>query len=331
MKRVNWVCILIVLISMIGCATVNQPIIEKLPTEEAIVSKTLNQESQHSLKRKVSIARFSNETQYGQGGLFNNNYQKIGKQAMDILSTKLTKTGQFLMFERPDIENITNDLKVNISFNETDSTQTQKNISDVNIISDYIIVGSVSEFGRKNTSQTGIFSRTKKQTANAKVNVRLIDVRTGQIIYAEEGSGEAFSEVGTVLGSGSHAGYDSSLNDKALDAAISKLVSNIVENLLNQPWRAYVLEINDSEIIMTGGQSQNIKEGDIFAVKKKGRIVKNPQTGLELELPGEQIGKIEVKSFYGKTPTDEISFCKIIEGDIASFKLDEVYIEEIEK
>ena len=223
------------------------------------------------------------------------------------------------------------DLKVNISFNETDSTQTQKNISDVNIISDYIIVGSVSEFGRKNTSQTGIFSRTKKQTANAKVNVRLIDVRTGQIIYAEEGSGEAFSEVGTVLGSGSHAGYDSSLNDKALDAAISKLVSNIVENLLNQPWRAYVLEINDSEIIMTGGQSQNIKEGDIFAVKKKGRIVKNPQTGLELELPGEQIGKIEVKSFYGKTPTDEISFCKIIEGDIASFKLDEVYIEEIEK
>ena len=329
MKNGLLTVILIPIIFLVGCATVNQPVVKKLPDQTADISKSIEMELEHSLKRKVSIARFSNETQYGQGSLFNNNYQKIGKQAMDILSTKLTKTGKFLMFERPDIENITNDLKVNISFNKSDSTQ--KNIKEFIILSDYIIVGSVSEFGRKNTSKTGVFSRTKKQTANAKVNVRLIDVKTGQIIYAEEGSGEAFSEVGTILGGGSHAGYDSSLNDKALDAAISKLVSNIVENLLNKPWRAYALEINNSEIIMSGGESQNISEGDVFVIKKKGRIVKNPQSGIELELPGEEIGKIKVKSFYGKTANDEISFCELIEGDLSNYKLDEIYIEEVEK
>ena len=327
MKSVLSIVVFLPIIFFIGCATVNQPIVEKLPTETADISKVIEQE--HSLKRKVSIARFSNETQYGQGSLFNNNFQKIGKQAMDILSTKLTKTGKFLMFERPDIEEVTNDLKIRVS--DDNSENSTKTFKDFNILSDYIIVGSVSEFGRKNTSQTGVFSRTKKQTANAKVNVRLIDVKTGQIIYAEEGSGEAFSEVGTVLGGGSHAGYDSSLNDKALDAAISKLVSNIVENLLDKPWRAYVLEVNSKEIIMSGGHSQNIRIGDVFVVKKRGRIVKNPQSGLELELPGDEIGKIEVKSFYGKTANDEISFCKLIEGDLSNYKISDIYIEEINK
>ena len=308
----------IILIVMLigGCATVQQPIVEKIPSESPDVSKTIEMEQEHSLKRKISIARCSNETTYAQGNLFNTN-NKIGKQAMDILSTKLTQTGKFLLFERPDIEKITNESK--------------EEMKEFKLVSDYLIVGSVSEFGRKNTSDVGVFSRTKKQTANAKVNVRLINIKTGQVIYAEEGSGEAFSETGTVLGAGSQAGYDSSLNDKALSAATSKLVSNIVENLLNEPWRAYILEIDNKDIIISGGESQNIKSGDVFIVKKRGKIVKNPQTGLELELPGEEIGRIKVNSFYGKTPIEEISFCELIEGSLGELSLSEVYIEEMDE
>ena len=47
---------------------------------------------------------------------------------------------------------------------------------------DYLIVGSVSEFGRSVESESGVFSRTKTQKAYAKVNVRLIDVSTGRIL-----------------------------------------------------------------------------------------------------------------------------------------------------
>jgi len=42
----------------------------------------------------------------------------------------------------------------------------------------------------------------KSQLPYAKVHVRLIEVRTGQILYSEEGEGEAFSEAGTVFGVG---------------------------------------------------------------------------------------------------------------------------------
>lgn len=52
MKNVKWICILIIMVSMIGCATVSQPIVEPLPQEEADISKTLVQDSQYSLKEK---------------------------------------------------------------------------------------------------------------------------------------------------------------------------------------------------------------------------------------------------------------------------------------
>ena len=79
----------------------------------------------------------------------------------------------------------------------------------------------------------GIF-RSKIQVAYAKVNVRLIDVKTGQIIFAQEGAGEAKSEAGTSFGVGKHVGYDSTLNDKAISTAISSVVDGIMQNLLNK-------------------------------------------------------------------------------------------------
>ena len=103
-----------------------------------------------------------------------------------------------------------------------------ENYGPLRNMADFLIVGSVTEFGRKDQGKVGIFSRTKRQIAFAKVYVRLIDVRTGQILYSEEGEGEAFSEAGSVFGVGERAGYDSTINDKALDAAITNLSSNIL-------------------------------------------------------------------------------------------------------
>ena len=135
--------------------------------------KTLAVESFKGLKRKVAIARFTNETKHGNSFLLDNNNDKIGKQAMDILSARLTQTGQFLMFERADLGKIVKEQKL-------------ANVSSKAIGADYLIIGSVSEFGRTSTSDVGIFSRNIKQEANATVNVRLVDVTTGQIIFSQD-------------------------------------------------------------------------------------------------------------------------------------------------
>ncbi len=49
------------------------------------------------LKRKVAIARFSNETQYAKGLFYDKDNDPIGKQAIDILTAKLSPTNKFIL------------------------------------------------------------------------------------------------------------------------------------------------------------------------------------------------------------------------------------------
>jgi len=263
-------------------------------------------DAKKGLKRKVAIARFTNETRYGQSFFIDKDDNRIGKQAVDILSAKLLETEKFILLERADLDKINKELSMG-------NMQPLKNMAD------YVIVGSITEFGRKDVSDVGIFSRVKKQVVFCKVHVRLVDVYTGQLIYSEDGEGNAFSEAGTVLGVGSRAGYDSSLNDKAIESAISNLSSNIIEKLLDKPWRAYILAYEDGHFIISGGKSQNIKAADLFDVMQEGKKIKNPQTNMEVTLPGKKIGELKVISSLGDSPENEVSLCNLIKGDLSQY------------
>lgn len=288
-----------------GCATVTRPDIKTVETQPK-VSKTIEAkkvESKTGLKRKIAVGRFTNETAYGQSFFIDKNQDKIGKQALDILSNKLNETGKFILLERADLDKIQKELDMG-------QLGTIKNSAD------YLIIGSVTEFGRKESGQVGIFSRTKKQLAYAKVHIRLVDVSNGQIIYSEEGAGEAFSEAGTVMGVGGQAGYDSTINDKALDSAITNLASNIIENLLNKPWRSYILAKDGDSYIVAGGKTQGVTEGEQFDVIENGKQVKNPQTNTMITLPGQKVASLKAVAFAGDSIENEITVCSLIAGNI---------------
>ena len=294
-----------------GCATMQKTETHNIPKNEvkevsATLQSTASDIMPKGLKRKVAISRFSNETRQGQSFFLDKNNDKIGKQAMDILSAKLFQSDRFIMLERADLSKIEEELKMSHQIKLDNSA-------------DFLILGSVTEFGRKEVSDVGIFSRVKKQEAFAKVHIRIVDVSTGLIIYSDEGKGTAFSEAGTVMGVGDKAGYDGQLNDKAIDAAISDLTSNIIENMLDKPWKGYILGYEDDSFITSGGKSQNIKNGDNFDVYTKGKEVKNPQTNMMISLPGKKIATIQIIATIGNTPDSEISLANTINGDLKSY------------
>lgn len=305
----------------VGCASSpKQNTVHETASGSPAISQTLAQPADtKSLKRKVAIGRFTNETTYGQSFFIDQDNNRIGKQAMDILSAKLFQTGKFIMLERSDIAQIQKELKIGGS-------------SELKNAADYIIVGSITEFGRKEVSEVGIFSRNKKQVADAKVHIRVVDVATGQIIYSEEGKGQAYSEAAVTFGVGDKAGYDSTLNDKVLDAAITNLASNIIENMLDKPWKSYILGYEEGNLIISGGKSQNIKVDAEFDVLKEGKKIKNPQTNMMITLPGKKLATIKVLMSVGDTPDTEVSMCSIESGNLDSYlkskDFNDLYIQE---
>lgn len=261
-----------------------------------------------TLKRKVAIGRFTNETQYGKGIFYDRENDPMRKQAMDILSSKLAASGKFILLERDNLDVLVQEAGTNM----------QK------IGADYIILGSITQFGRKTEGDERIFSSTKTQTVEAAVNVRLVDVSTGLIIYSDEARGQAETSSKTTLGIGGTAGFDATLSDKAISAALTQLVENIINKCMDKPWRGYVLTIEDGSYVISGGASQGITPGSKFGLYKKGKMVKNPQTGANVELPGKRMGQITVTDNYGDTPDTEISFATY-EGDAIDTDHLEIY------
>lgn len=256
------------------------------------------------LKRKVAIARFTNESQYAKGAFFDKDNDPLGKQALDILSTKLAASGKFILLERADADKIDSEKAL------TDAQAAEK------IGADYLIIGSITEFGRKNIGETDLFSRTKRQIVQAGVSLRLVDVSTGQIIYSEEGKGQAETESSTILGIGGTAGFDATLSDKAISAAISKLVENVINNCMDRPWKSVFLSADSDGIFIAGGIKQGLLPGKKLSVIEKGKTVKNPQTGMPITLPGKKAAEVKVISCGGTTVTDEYSIVEITEGSI---------------
>jgi curli biogenesis system outer membrane secretion channel CsgG len=265
-----------------------------------------------TLKRQVAIGRFTNETQYAKGVFYDRENDPIRKQALDILSAKLATSGKFILLERDGLEELVAE----------SGSEMQK------IGADYIILGSITKFGRKVEGDQGVFTESKTQTVEAGVSIRLVDVSTGLIIYSDEASGFAETTSKQTLGIGGTAGFDATLSDKAISAALSQLVENIINKCMDKPWKGYILDIEDGTYIISGGKSQGIVEGSTFALYKKGKVVTNPQTGIKVELPGTKLGSVTVVSNMGDTPETEISFCTYEGEEINENELSNYYLLE---
>ena len=282
----NYLSIGLLATSLYAGGVMAQRTIVEIEPEAAV-----QQESGKVLKRKVAIGRFSNETQYAKGLFYDKENDPMGRQASDILSTRLAASGKFLLLERNDLDKL--------------QEENQLNKSDLQKIgADYLILGSITQFGRKDVGNQRVFSSTKSQIVEAAVSIRLVDVKTGLIIYSDEAKG--------------------------ISAAISKLVENVINKCTDAPWRAYILAADENGVIISGGASQGISVGDRFAVKTRGKQVTNPQTGIQFELPGKVIGQVKVEAVQGNTPETEFSLVSVTEGEIDPTQLNNYYIEEIQ-
>jgi curli biogenesis system outer membrane secretion channel CsgG len=312
--------IIIILFGLLiaGCATVS----EKKEAVEAPVSEAKQVEAQEQIsvpetkayKMKIAIGRFTNETNYGRSLVIDQDFNRIGKQASDMLSSRLTNSGNFLVFERSDLEKIKK---------EHVFTPDSKMIGV-----DALIMGSVTEFGRSVNGKTAFLSSTKVQVARAKVDIRLIDVKTGLSFFSAIGAGEASTESGEIAGFGSRSEYDATLNDRAIAAAISDVIDKLVSKLQERPWKTDILEIQDGQIYISGGKKQGLKSGDVLRVMEYGNTVSSKQSGFNITLPPKHVATIKVVDFFGEDETSEGSVCLLVDGKIEKMNTSKLFVTE---
>lgn len=306
-------------IGLSGCAIQTPPVEQKespqpLATQKSAQQAIISQApATPTLKRKIALGRITNETNYGQSLLRDRHDDLLGKQVTDLMSKALTESGAYLVFERPDIGRI-----------QAEGSLTNAKLNLIGV--DALIIGSLTEFGRKTLGETGFASASKRQVAFAKVDVRVVDVNTGHVFFATSGAGEASTETASTFGFGSQAGYDGTLNDSAIRQAVAGAVSKLSVEMSSRPWQTYILKADGNRIFLGGGKSQGIKPGMQFAVQTQGEQVKSPQTGALVTLPGQVIAQVRVETLFGDSELNEGAVASIVSGSIAGYKPEQLLI-----
>ncbi len=309
-------------ILLAGCASQTPHIqVSEAPASRQVQAEAQKQalaeimQEKLQLKRKIAIGRISNETNYGRSLLRDDLNDPLGKQVSDMLSARLVESGNFMVFERPDLKRIEQ---------ERNQFGAKKDLIGV----DTLIVGSLTEFGRNVTGERGFLSSSKKQAAHAKVEVRLVNVDTGQVFFSATGTGEASLESASVAGFGSRAAYDGTLTDKAISSAISDVLDEMINKIMERPWKTSILDVVEGQIFISGGKSQGLKPGQELSVKTQGKQVKSKQTGFTITLPGKEVAKIKVLSSFGETENSEGSVVELVSGSIEGYPITSLEITE---
>ena len=323
-----------------ACAT-TQP--EKEIVQSPVSLEVLEQAQQEqalkavqpTLKRKIAIGRFTNESRYGRGLLVDGDNDPLGKQVSDMLLSRLTQSGRFIVLERNDLGKLAREqsilaggsgmerAQIDVSKAGAGDDDYSKEIALSNpmreelklVGADALIVGSLTEFSRRVEGKSGFLSGTKLQVAEAKVDVRLVDPVTGVAFFSVSGSGKADVESGTVAGFGSKSNYDGSLNDKAIGAAISDMIDSLINKLEARPWKASVLQVQDGQVFLSGGERQGLELGDELIVYQETKSITSDR-GFAIQLPPKKVGRVKVVSFFGDSETNEGSVATLIEGKV---------------
>ncbi len=308
---------------LVSCATQTPRMSDKESTvtaAEQLAAQQALQEAQIprlALKRKIAVGRLSNETNYGRS-LLRSGDDELGRKVTDMFLQSLANSGNYLIFERPDIQLL--------------NAEAQLTGNQVNIVGvDTLVIGSLTEFGRATTGESGFLSSSKKQEATATVDLRLVDTDTGRVFASVTGTGSSSTEAASTMGFGSVAGYDGSINDRAIGAAVNAAVEKLTRVMLEKRWSADVLAVEDDRLFISGGKSQGIREGAEFQIKTKGRRVKSPTTGGHVVLPGKPVARLRIAGTFGESELEEGSFGTVVQGSIAGFELSELQVEELEK
>ncbi|MBI5245134.1 MAG: hypothetical protein HY922_15840 [Elusimicrobia bacterium] len=252
-------------------------------------------------KRRIGVADFENKSAYGQA--------RLGTASSDILITELTKTGKFVVVERDKLNKILEEQKLQSSGAIDPKTAVQMGkVLGLNAI----VTGSISEFGVKTGGSEYLLMQSKKQTAEATVDIRIVDAETGQVLYADSGKGSAKSGTGSVLGLGTRGGYDETLEGKALRAAVAKFTENIVSQLNKKPWSCRIAGAKDNLVYLNAGPNMGIEKGTKLDCFHLGKEILDPTTGLVLGNEEVPIGRVKVSGPLGDS--GEGSIAELVES-----------------
>lgn len=247
---------------------------------------------------RVAIVDFENRTHYRTSW-------RLNSGAADMLTTELVKATKLDVFERERMSSILKEQDFGQSGRIDPSTAAE--IGRL-IGVDFIVTGAITEFGSSNSGGGGGGVNIGKKNFMASVDVRIIDVNTGQIVFADTGTGKKSSTNVKVFGFGGGEKNNTKNETASLRKAMKDLAQKIgdagLENKLSSTASnpipitsskdTLIAYIDDDEVTLNKGFSSNLVVGNTYKVRRPTGSIKDPKTGRVIKVKYKTLGKVRI-------------------------------------
>ncbi len=107
--------------------------------------------------------------------------------------------------------------------------------------------------------------------------------------------------------------------DVALENIAIMMGEEICEEIAKQPWRAYIVAVNEKAATISSGSQVGIKQGDLFDIYSAGAILKG-NAGQRFHVPGHKIGEIKITDVKPEKAQALLTDGEMKQGDYIKFK-----------
>jgi curli biogenesis system outer membrane secretion channel CsgG len=249
------------------------------------------------LKKRVAVVNFEDRSGYG---------HNIGQGVSDMLVTALVESDQFIVIERGELDEVMKEQGLGLSGAVT--PQSAAKVGQLLGVQ-RILTGSITEFGSKQNKVGGGIGGfnigVSTTTARVTVDIRFINVDTGEIVMAKTAEGEDSSTGLDNVGVEDIDFHNSSTWDNtqlgiASRQAINQCVEYVSDGMEGLPWEGKIIKGNGTTVYMKPGSKGGIQPGMVFSVYRPGEELIDPDTGLSLGSEESKIGEIQYTADIGE-------------------------------
>ncbi|MBC8181704.1 hypothetical protein H8E88_11335 [candidate division KSB1 bacterium] len=275
----------------------------------------LNQSTLMAQKKRIAVFEFDDKTDHRVHWWSG---QSVGRGMSDMLVTALVKSGKYQVMERSALDKIMQEQKLGMSGMVTQQSAAQVGkLLGVQVA----IIGSVTEFGHSKGGTGGRIKNVRigisKQSASVAIDVRFIDVNTGEILLAENIRKQK-SKSGLSLGTPKFSfnnknKFDQSIVGKATREAVEGILKLLdKQSIAPAKFEGKVIKVSGGQVYINRGAKAGVNNGDVFVIYAKGEELIDPDTGLSLGSEDTKIGKIKVTN--NGVGEGKASICVVIQG-----------------
>ena len=234
---------------------------------------------------------------------------KIGEGLAEMLTSELSKTGQFVVVERQALGDIVREQELGQSGLIRGETAARTG----QILGAQIVVrGAVTEFeerasgGGAGIRFPGFDAEGSVSNAYVALDIRLIDASTGQVIASHNAAKSAPSAGGGLdawIGAvtfGGDAFFQAPIG-QATRAAMQDALQFIMATAFKAVVPSFsIVKVEGQSAFINAGANSNVRVGDVYMVYSKGEDLIDPDTGLKLGSDERMIGSIQITAVQDK-------------------------------